>query len=253
MATLESLTPSVHAMHGEVKQLMQDRTLLNQAVQRLEAGVAQLQAQQAQDVQAAAIHQLIRDSGDVLTAEVKAAVQRLVQLEQQAVGPSASGHSSKKKWGLTRPTDMEPEKFVGKDEGWLQWKEATEDYADAVHPGLKHAMGVAAKAGGPITDRSQPSGVPEDEWVLNSELFVLLKRKTTGEANTLVTSAERDTGLESWRILVSRFEPQVGIKRMKEICDLLSLQNKRCKNTAETGLILLDMGSEAEAHRRDRR
>ena len=29
---------------------------------------------------------------------------------------------------------------------------------------------------------------------------------------------------------------------MKEICDLLSLQNKRCKNTAETALILLDMG-----------
>ena len=29
---------------------------------------------------------------------------------------------------------------------------------------------------------------------------------------------------------------------MKEICDLLSLQNKRCKNTAQTVLILLDMG-----------
>ena len=101
---------------------------------------------------------------------------------------------------------MEPEKFVGKDEDWLQLKEATEDYADAVHPGLKHAMGVAAKVGGPITDRSQLSGVLDEEWGLNSELFVLLKRKTTGEAKTLVTSAARDNGLESWRILVSRFE-----------------------------------------------
>ena len=44
-AALQSLTPTVHAMHGEVQQLMQDRTLLNQAVQRLEAGVVQLQAQ----------------------------------------------------------------------------------------------------------------------------------------------------------------------------------------------------------------
>ena len=137
---------------------------------------------------------------------------------------------------------MEPEKFVGKDEDWLQWKETTEDYADAVRPGLKHAMGVAAKVGGPIKDRSQLTGVLEDEWVLNSELFRSAKKENTGETKTLVTSAERDNGLGSWRVLVSRFEPQVGIKRMKEICDLLSLQNKRCKNTAEKALSILDMG-----------
>ena len=111
--------------------------------------------------------------------------------------------------------------------------EATEDYADTCHPGLKHAMGVAAKVVGPITDRSQLPEVVEKEWERAAELFVLLKRKATGEAKTLVTSAARDNGLESWRILVSRFEPQVGIKRMKEICELLSLQNKRCKNPAE--------------------
>ena len=82
----------------------------------------------------------------------------------------------------------------------------------------------------------------EEEWALASELFVLLKRTTTSEAKTLVTSADRDNGLESWRILVSRFEPQAGIKRMKEVSDLMSLQNKRCKTTAETALILLEMG-----------
>ena len=137
---------------------------------------------------------------------------------------------------------MEPDKFVGKDEDWMQWKEATEDYADAVHPGLKHAMGVAAKKGGPITDRAQLTGVLQEEWDLNAELFVLLKRKTTGEAKTLVTSAAKDNGLESWRILVSRLEAQVGIKRMKEVCELIAVQNKRCKNAAETGLILREMG-----------
>ena len=74
------------------------------------------------------------------------------------------------------------------------------------------------------------------------KLFVLLKRKTTGEAKTLVTSADRDNRLESWRILVSQFEPQVGIKKMKEICDPLSRQHKRCKNPAESALIFLEMG-----------
>ena len=100
---------------------------------------------------------------------------------------------------------MQPDKFVGKGEDWMQWEEAIEDYADAVHPGLKHAMGVAAKQGVQIKDSSQLVGVLKEEWGLNPELFVLLKRKTIGEAKTLVTSAEKDNGLESWRILVSLF------------------------------------------------
>ena len=119
---------------------------------------------------------------------------------------------------------------------------ATEDYAGAVHLGLKHVMGVAAKATSPITDQPQFEGALDAEWALAAQLFVLLKRKTTGEAKTLVTSAVRDNGFESWRILVSRFEPQAGIKRMKEVSELMSLQKKRCKNTAETALILLEMG-----------
>ena len=134
---------------------------------------------------------------------------------------------------------MQPDKFVGKDDDWMQRKDAIEDYADAVHPCLKHAMGVAAKQGVQIKDASQLAGVLKEEWGLNPELFVLLKRKTIGEAKTLVTSAEKDNGLESWRILVSRFEPQAGIKKMKEASELMALQNKRCKNAAETALILL--------------
>ena len=38
-----------------------------------------------------------------------------------------------------------------------------------------------------------------------------------------------------------RFEPQTGIRRMKEIAELTALQNKRCKNATETSLILLDI------------
>ena len=164
MTTLEALTPTVQAMHGEVQQLMQERTLINQAVQRVQVALNQLQAQQVQDVQAAAATtQSIRDSGDLLTKELYAMAQRLAYLEQQGANPSVSAQVSKKKRG-TRPKDMEPEKCFGKDEDWMQWKEATEDYADAVHPGLKHVVGVAAKVGGPISDRSQLPGVLVEEW-----------------------------------------------------------------------------------------
>ena len=107
MTILEALTPTVQAMHGEVQQLMQTKTLINTAVQRVEAAIAQLQAQQVQDVQAAAATtQSIRDSGDALTQEVYAIVQRLAHLEQQGTNPSAIAQSGKKKWGLTRPKDI---------------------------------------------------------------------------------------------------------------------------------------------------
>ena len=89
-------------------------------------------------------------------------------------------------------------------------------------------MAEAAKAKDEITYRGQLSEVQESEWAMDASLFTLLKTKTTGEPNTLVTSAIRDNGLESWRILVGRFEPQAGIKRMKEVSDLMSLQNKSC-------------------------
>ena len=51
----------------------------------------------------------------------------------------------------------------------------------------------------------------------------------------------RDNGFEAWRNLCMRYEPQTGIRRMKEIAELTLLQNKRCKNAAETNLIVLEV------------
>ena len=53
----------------------------------------------------------------------------------------------------------------------------TEDYVDAVHTGMKHALSVAAKVIGHITDRIQLSAT-EEEWKLGHNLYVLPKRKT---------------------------------------------------------------------------
>ena len=43
----------------------------------------------------------------------------------------------KQKWEMSRPKDMEPAMFGGKDELWAKFKEDLMDYADAVHPGIK--------------------------------------------------------------------------------------------------------------------
>ena len=43
----------------------------------------------------------------------------------------------KPKWEMSRPKDMEPATFGGKDELSAKFKEDLMDFADAVHPGLK--------------------------------------------------------------------------------------------------------------------
>ena len=151
-------------------------------------------------------------------------VAKLDQMESRGVIQSLSA-SGGKGWQLTRPKDMEPSEFTGEDEEWLEWKDTMEDYVDAVHPGLKQALHLAAKASSQLDARIQLN-TTEQEWNLSCNLFVLLKRKTAGEARSLATCVDRENGDETWRILIGRFEPQVGIRRMKEVADLMALQNK---------------------------
>ena len=89
--------------------------------------------------------------------------------------------------------------------------------------------------------------VTEEEWNRSYDLFVLLKRKTTSEARTLAVSALRDNGFESWRLLVSRFEPQAGIKRMKEMAELMSLQKQEMQESIRDRHDPARVGQEAEA------
>ena len=43
----------------------------------------------------------------------------------------------KPKWEMSRPKDMKPATFGGKDDLWAKFKEDLMDFADAVHPGIK--------------------------------------------------------------------------------------------------------------------
>ena len=50
---------------------------------------------------------------------------------------------------------MDPAEFASKEEKWLKWKKATEDYVDEVHPDMKQALSFAAQTKSPVTDRFQ--------------------------------------------------------------------------------------------------
>ena len=77
-----------------------------------------------------------------IVAELVAKVEKL---EKSSVGQSPDATRGKDKWQLTRPKDMDPAEFSGKEEECFRWTEETEDYVDAVRPGLKQALSLAAK------------------------------------------------------------------------------------------------------------
>ena len=53
--------------------------------------------------------------------------------------------------------------FSGKEEEWLRWKEETEDYVDAMRPGLKQARRLAAQTKSEVVDRLQVD-LTEEAW-----------------------------------------------------------------------------------------
>jgi hypothetical protein len=91
--------------------------------------------------------------------------------------------------------------------------------------------------------RGNPLGSTEEDWELRHEVYKLLKRKTDAntDARKIVECVEQSNGFECWRLLGVRYEPQAGMKRLAELGELMSLRDKRCKNTHETALIVLEL------------
>ena len=58
------------------------------------------------------------------------------ELKRRALEVENKSSDKRTKWELSRPKDMEPDIFRGKEEAWSKFKEDLMDYADAVHPGI---------------------------------------------------------------------------------------------------------------------
>ena len=61
----------------------------------------------------------------------------LDELRNRVAEAENKAPAHKPKWEMSRPKDMGPATFGGKDELWAKFKEDLMDFADAVHPGLK--------------------------------------------------------------------------------------------------------------------
>ena len=173
-------------------------------------------------------------------AEVEDLRRRATEVEKRSSG------EKKQKWELSRPKDIEPDVFGAKEEAWSKFKDGLTDYAEAVHPGLREQLEWAAKQKEPTTHevmQRSDAGCTAEEWLLRVEIYKLLKRKTeTGtEARKFVECVEKEDGYEAWRLLCGRYEANSGTKRFAMLAELTNLQNKRCKNAAETAMIVLEI------------
>ena len=130
-------------------------------------------------------------------------------------------------------------------------KDELGDYADAVHAGLKHAFHVTVKIPEEATQHllTVAGGLIGEEWETSQEVHILLKRKTAppSEAMKIVMCAKA-SGYEAWRNLAIRYQPPAGIRRMKELSELTQLQNKSCKNAAETSSMVLEIDRKGYAN-----
>ena len=183
----------------------------------------------------------IRALYDVTKTEVEELRRRATDIEKKG------GGEKKNKWELSRPKDIEPDIFGSKEEHWAKFKDGIRDFADAVHNGLKAQLDWALKQRDEVTRdvlaRNPLASTTEEHWDLRYEVFKLLKRKTevASEARKIIETVGDSNGYEAWRLLGVRYEPQVGMKRLRELGEFTKLQNRRCKNTAETAGLIFEI------------
>ena len=73
-----------------------------------------------------------------------------------------------------------------------------------------------------------PISSTTEDWELRHELYKLLKRRSeaTSEAREIIDCVGDSNGYEAWRLLGIRYEPQAGMRRLKELGELTLLQNE---------------------------
>ena len=102
-------------------------------------------------------------------------------------------------------------------------EENVKDNTDAVKDGTKRILRSVAKAKAEIGAESfKTAGLGGEEmWTARTrKLSTLLKSKSSGDCRNLIMGVEKDNGWEAWRSLSIRFEPQVGIRRLRETAEL---------------------------------
>ncbi len=111
-----------------------------------------------------------------------------------------------------------PEMFDGAKPPWRDWSVVFEAFAGASHPPLAAAMAAAARSANPVLVANMDQQGAE----ISRQLGYWLIQTCRGQALDIVLNAGRLEGLEAWRQLHSRFEPQAASRFAGQLMGLLS-------------------------------
>ena len=115
-----------------------------------------------------------------------------------------------------------PSTFGGAEAEWPDWAFSMRAYGAAIDAAFPDAMEVASRAVAPVLVTTL--GVPEQNVAL--QLFFMLAMMTKGPAFAIVRQAEISgggpNGLEAWRLLVRRYEPEAATRTLGLLQQILN-------------------------------
>ena len=107
-----------------------------------------------------------------------------------------------------------PSTFGGAEAEWPDWSFSMRAYGAAIDAAFPGAMEVASRATAPVLVTTL--GGPEQN--VARQLFFMLAMMTKGPALAIVRQAEISgggpNGLEAWRLLVRRYEPEASTRTL---------------------------------------
>ena len=115
-----------------------------------------------------------------------------------------------------------PSTFGGAEAEWPDWAFSMRAYGAAIDAAFPGAMEVASRATAPVLVTTL--GVPEQN--VARQLFFMLAMMTKGPALAIVRQAEISgggpNGLEAWRLLVRRYEPEASTRTLGLLQQILN-------------------------------
>ena len=168
--------------------------------------------------EAARFEALVRAVADLQTQLIS--VGNRADAAEAALTKGAGKGKTPKRPGLGIDTRLlgKPETFVGEEAKFKDWTTITRSYCALVNPLLREEMKDAETRNTPILR----ANLEDAEAEASAEMYHLLLHLTRGSALDIVTGAGEFEGLESWRLLVKRFDPTLKSRFAGNLLEIMN-------------------------------
>jgi len=202
------------ATAADLQTLQQQMAQLLQEVQNVRAENQNLQAQQVNS----AVQ--LQQAQAQAAAATQAAANAAAQAAAAAVQPPRQQSAVVDTRGIGKPMTFDPKHNTVDEAKFNSWAFKLTNYVNAsvdnARPLMKWALERSMDIdGAQLHAELQAQGISDDDGnQVQRQLYALLVSITEGEAATIVENAGEDNGLEAWRRLTKRFDPNnAGRKR----------------------------------------